>query len=75
MPGRHINDYQMRLFMNNINKHSIAIASAKAEFSQSTGYRIKADPRFPSQKKKPLENSTAVALAFLNSFNNFPMTK
>lgn len=53
MSGRHINDYQMRLFMNNINKHSIATSSAKAGFSQSTGYRIKADPRFPSQKKKP----------------------
>ena len=53
MPGRHINDHQMRLFMNNINKHSIATSSAKAGFSQSTGYRIKADPRFPSQKMKP----------------------
>jgi hypothetical protein len=30
-----------------------AIAAAKAGFSTATGYRIEADPRLPSQKKKP----------------------
>jgi transposase InsO family protein len=30
-----------------------AIASAKAGFSTATAYRIEADPRLPSQKKKP----------------------
>ena len=30
-----------------------AIAAAKAGFSTASGYRIEADPRLPSQKKKP----------------------
>jgi len=30
-----------------------AIAAAKAGFSTATAYRIEADPRLPSQKKKP----------------------
>jgi hypothetical protein len=30
-----------------------AIAAAKAGFSIATAYRIEADPRLPSQKKKP----------------------
>ena len=30
-----------------------AVAAAKAGFSTATGYRIEADPRLPSQKKKP----------------------
>ena len=32
---------------------SPAIAAAMAGFSRATGYRIEADPRLPSQKKKP----------------------
>ena len=30
-----------------------AIAAAKAGFSTATAYRVEADPRLPSQKKKP----------------------
>jgi hypothetical protein len=30
-----------------------ALAAAKAGFSTATAYRIEADPRLPSQKKKP----------------------
>jgi hypothetical protein len=33
--------------------HLPAIAAAKAGFSIATAYRIEADPRLPSQKKKP----------------------
>ena len=55
MPGRHVTDHQMRLFMNNRRKHSSAIAGAKAGFSASTAYRCEKDPRLPSQKKTPRE--------------------
>ncbi len=51
MPGSHINDAQMRLFMTYTKTHRVETASAKAGFSTSTGYRILRDPRLPSQKK------------------------
>ncbi|WP_080697357.1 IS21 family transposase [Brucella intermedia] len=51
MPGRHINDQQYRLYMQNRKKHNVPIAAAKAGFSPSTGYRLEADPRLPSEKK------------------------
>lgn len=51
MPGRHINDHQMRLFMKHRSKHSTPVAAAKAGFSRATAYRIEKDPRLPSQKK------------------------
>ena len=53
MPGRHITDCQMRLYMKSRQNHGPAIAAAKAGFSTATGYRIESDPRLPSQKKKP----------------------
>ena len=53
MPGLHINDHQMRLFMSFRQKHNTAVAAAKTGFSTATGYRIESDPRLPSQKKAP----------------------
>ncbi len=52
MPGRHITDQQMRLFMTHRKTNSVTVASAKAGFSTATGYRVQADPRLPSQTKK-----------------------
>ena len=53
MPGLHITDHQMRLYM--IYRHSkdATVAAAKSGFSRATGYRIEDDPRLPSQKKAP----------------------
>lgn len=51
MPGRHINDQRYRLYMQNREKHNVPIAAAKSGFSPSSGYRIEADPRLPSEKK------------------------
>ncbi len=34
-------------------KNSPAVAAAKAGFSKSTAHRIEADPRLPSEKRKP----------------------
>ena len=53
MPGRHINDTQMRLFMKYTRTSSVESAAAVAGFSASTGYRIKHDPQLPSQNKAP----------------------
>ncbi len=53
MPGLHITDHQMRLYMSFRQTHGAAVSAAKASFSKATGYRIENDPRLPSQKKAP----------------------
>ncbi len=53
VPGLHITDQQMRLYMSYRQTLSPEAAAAKAGFSTSTAYRIEADPRLPSQKKEP----------------------
>lgn len=52
MPGRHVNDHQMRLFMRLRQNDSVALAGAKAGFSPATSYRLDLDPRLPSQRAK-----------------------
>src|ERR1700758_5306421 len=53
LPGRHITDCQMRLYMSFRQADTPTIAAAKAGFSAATAYRIEQDPRLPSQKKAP----------------------
>ena len=62
MPGLHINDCQMRLYMRSRHTDTPVAAAAKSGFSvvlqarvfdTTTAYRIEADPRLPSQKKVP----------------------
>src|SRR5215831_485727 len=53
LPGRHITDCQMRLYMNFRQAETPTIAAAKAGFSTATAYRIERDPRLPSQRKAP----------------------
>src|SRR5499425_2740087 len=53
LPGRHINDHQMRLYMEYRNTHDASVSAAKSGFSRASGYRIEGDPRLPSQKKAP----------------------
>jgi len=53
MPGRHVTDQQVRLFMTLRQTHTVPVAAAKAGISQATGYRVQSDPTLPSQKKKP----------------------
>jgi transposase len=53
MPGRHVTDQQMRLFMTHRQTHTVSVAAAKAGISQATGYRLQADPTLPSQEKTP----------------------
>ena len=51
MPGRHVTDHQMRLFMTLRRDHSVPVAAAKSGLSTATGYRLEADPFLPSQKR------------------------
>ena len=53
LPGRHVTDCQMRLYMSFRRSETPITAAAKAGFSASTGYRFEQDPRLPSQKKVP----------------------
>jgi transposase InsO family protein len=53
LPGRHVTDRQMRLYMHLRKTYLPAIAAAKTGFSASTAYRLDQDPRLPSQKKVP----------------------
>ena len=53
LPGRHITDCQMRLYMSFRQAETPTIAAAKAGFSAATAYRIEQDRRLPSQKKVP----------------------
>src|SRR5918911_2679927 len=53
LPGRHITDHQMRLYMKFRHTDMPTRAAAKAGFSTSSAYRIEKDPRLPSQKKTP----------------------
>ena len=45
MPGRHVTDHQMRLFMKHRTNAPIPVAAARAGFSTATGYRIAQDAR------------------------------
>ena len=63
MPGRHVNDHQMRLYMKHRLKEAPPEAAARAGFSVATAYRIEEDPRLPSQKKAPRERRRADPLA------------
>jgi transposase InsO family protein len=50
MPGRHINDHQMRLYMKSRLTEKKPASAAQAAMSLRTAYRIENDPRLPSQK-------------------------
>ena len=52
MPGSHITDHQVRLYMQFRQKNTPEAAAAKAGFSTATAYRVEADPRLPSARKK-----------------------
>src|SRR6202045_4007624 len=53
MPGRHINDHQMRLYMKSRLPVKKPAAAAQAAISLRTAYRIENDPRLPSQTPAP----------------------
>ncbi|RWE68061.1 MAG: IS21 family transposase, partial [Mesorhizobium sp.] len=63
MPGRHVTDHQMRLFMKFRQTNTTAIAAAKASMSTATAYRIEKDSTLPSQRKVPRQRRRPDPLA------------
>src|ERR1700751_2251768 len=53
LPGLHITDHQMTVYMTYPLTLSPGAAAAKAGFSKASAYRIEGDARPPSQKKEP----------------------
>ena len=53
VPGRHITDRQMRLFITLRKTHNTEIAAAKSGFSRATGYRCARDPFLSERNAAP----------------------
>jgi hypothetical protein len=53
VPGRHVTDHQMRLYMKLRQTNTTAVAAAQASISTATAYRIEKASRLPSQKQAP----------------------
>ena len=51
MPGRHINDHQMRLYMKSRLTVKKPAAAAQAAISLRTAYRIKNDPDYHRRRR------------------------
>jgi hypothetical protein len=63
VPGRHINDHQMRLYMKLRQTSPVSVAAAKAGISTATAYRISKDPHLPSQRQSLRERRRPDPLA------------
>ncbi len=75
MPGRHVTDHQMRLFMKHRMTDPTPVAAARAGFSTATGYRMARDPRPPSEKRTPRERRRPDPLADVFDADVVPMLK
>ncbi len=73
MPGRHVTDHQMRLYMKHRQTDAPPVAAAKAAFSGATAYRFEADPRAPSRKTKPRDRRRPDPLAAFFDTEVVPM--
>jgi len=51
LPGRHVTDHQMRLYMKFRQTDVPPVAAAKASISPATAYRFEQDRRLPSHKQ------------------------
>ena len=75
VPGRHITDHQMRLYMKFRKTNMTAVAAARASISTATAYRIGKDPRLPSQRKTPRDRRRPDPLADIFDAEVVPMLK
>ena len=73
MPGRHITDHQMRLYMHLRQHNGPRASAAKAGLSTATAYRVEDDPRLPSAKKKRRGRRRADPLAGIFDEEVVPM--
>jgi len=63
LPGRHITDSQMRIYMKLRQTETPTQAAARAGFSPASGYRFEHDPHLPSQRERPLQRRRPDPLA------------
>ena len=75
LPGRHVTDNQMRLYMTFRKTDGTAVAAAKASISTATAYRIENDPRLPSQKTAPRGRRRPDPLAAIFESEIVPMLR
>jgi hypothetical protein len=75
VPGRHVTDHQMRLYMKLRQTNPTAVAAAKASIGLATAYRIENDPRLPSQKKSPRGRRRSDPLADVFDSEVVPLLK
>ena len=73
--GNHITDQQMRLYMDLRRTLPREAAAAKAGLSATTGARLDADPRLPSQKQTPRGRRRPDPLAAIWDSEIVPMLK
>jgi len=52
LPGRHVTDHQMRLYMTFRQTDGPPVAAAKASIGAATAYRFERDRRLPSHKER-----------------------
>src|SRR5438309_8189949 len=75
LPGRHLTDCQMRLYMSLRQAETPTVAAAKAGFSAATAYRIEQNPRLPSQKQPPRGHRRQDPLAMVWDSEVVPLLK
>jgi hypothetical protein len=73
VPGKHIIDQQARIYMNLRRTHTREAAAARAALSATTGARLDADSRLPSQKQIPRGRRRADPLAAIWDREVLPM--
>jgi hypothetical protein len=61
LPGRHVTDHQMRLYMKFRQTDTPPAAAAKASFSTSTAYRLEKNPRLPRRRKPRADDVVPLA--------------
>ena len=75
LPGRHVTDHQMRLFMTFRQSDAVPAAAAKASISAATAYRFEQDHRLPSHKAKTRGRRRPDPLADFFDAEVIPMLK
>ena len=75
LPGRHVTDHQMRLYMTFRQTDGPAIAAAKASISLATAYRFEQDHRPPSAMEKVRTRRRPDPLADFFDAEVIPMLK
>jgi len=73
VPGRHVTNHQMRLYMKFRMTETPPVAAAKSGFSPATAYRFENDPRLPSERQTPRERRRPDPLADIFDAEIVPM--